>query len=89
MFDLEDIETVRERLQFRGAQGTTGSQATFLELFEGDADKIVELNKVGNICMSYKSRANFKSDPLQEGRVPLCIPHLYPDLYPQGEFSFF
>ncbi len=44
--DLEDIETVRERLQFRGAQGTTGSQATFLELFEGDAGKIVKLNEV-------------------------------------------
>ncbi|KAK3340259.1 adenylosuccinate lyase [Neurospora tetraspora] len=46
VMDLEDIETVRERLQFRGAQGTTGSQATFLELFEGNADKIVELNKI-------------------------------------------
>ncbi len=46
MMDLEDIETVRERLQFRGAQGTTGSQATFLELFEGNAKKIVELNEV-------------------------------------------
>lgn len=45
--DLEDIETVREKLQFRGAQGTTGSQATFLELFEGDAGKIVKLNEVG------------------------------------------
>jgi len=46
MMDLEDIETVRERLQFRGAQGTTGSQATFLELFNGDADKIRQLNEV-------------------------------------------
>lgn len=44
--DLEDIETVRDRLQFRGAQGTTGSQATFLELFNGDAEKIVKLNEV-------------------------------------------
>src|ERR1051325_5474316 len=46
MMDLQDIETVRERLQFRGAQGTTGSQATFLELFDGDADKIVKLNAI-------------------------------------------
>jgi adenylosuccinate lyase len=46
MMDLEDIEIVREKLQFRGAQGTTGSQATFLELFEGDANKIVQLNDV-------------------------------------------
>ncbi|KAM7192551.1 adenylosuccinate lyase [Rhypophila sp. PSN 637] len=55
MMDLEDIETVRERLQFRGAQGTTGSQATFLELFEGNADKIVELNKI--LCQ----KAGFRS----------------------------
>jgi adenylosuccinate lyase len=48
MMDLEDIETVRERLQFRGAQGTTGSQATFLELFNGDANKIVQLNEVSS-----------------------------------------
>lgn len=54
--DLEDIETVRERLQFRGAQGTTGSQATFLELFEGDANKIVQLNDVGSNS-SYPSSA--------------------------------
>lgn len=44
--DLEDIETVRDRLQFRGAQGTTGSQATFLELFNGDAEKIKQLNAI-------------------------------------------
>lgn len=44
--DLEDIETVRDRLQFRGAQGTTGSQATFLELFNGDAKKIKQLNAI-------------------------------------------
>jgi len=46
MMDLEDIETVRDRLQFRGAQGTTGSQATFLELFEGDESKIKDLNAI-------------------------------------------
>ena len=33
--DLEDIEHVRKELQFRGGQGTTGTQASFLELFGG------------------------------------------------------
>ena len=56
--DLEDIETVREKLQFRGAQGTTGSQATFLELFEGDADKIVRLNEVGDGPYSFSKSVN-------------------------------
>jgi adenylosuccinate lyase len=37
--DLESIETLLERLPFRGAKGTTGTQASFLELFEGDHSK--------------------------------------------------
>ncbi|KAL2682819.1 hypothetical protein Neosp_007274 [[Neocosmospora] mangrovei] len=32
MFDLESIEQVRKDLKFRGAQGTTGTQASFLEM---------------------------------------------------------
>ncbi|KAI6246867.1 Adenylosuccinate lyase [Erysiphe necator] len=43
VMDLEDIEKVREDLRFRGAQGTTGTQASFLELFK-DGSKIDELN---------------------------------------------
>ena len=43
--DLEDIETARDRLRFRGAQGTTGSQATFLELFKGWLHGIKEMIK--------------------------------------------
>ncbi|KAI0477668.1 adenylosuccinate lyase [Xylariaceae sp. FL0804] len=35
--DLEDIERVTDELKFRGAQGTTGSQASFLELFKDEA----------------------------------------------------
>ena len=57
MMDLEDIEIVREKLQFRGAQGTTGSQATFLELFEGDANKIVQLNEVRSNSSNLRSTA--------------------------------
>lgn len=43
--DLEDIEIVREQLRFRGAVGTTGTQASFMEIFHNDGDKIDELNK--------------------------------------------
>jgi adenylosuccinate lyase len=46
MMDLEQIEAVRRGLKFRGAQGTTGSQASFLELFHGDASKIKKLNQM-------------------------------------------
>ncbi|KAL6702916.1 hypothetical protein ACN47E_000817 [Coniothyrium glycines] len=46
MFDLEALEHVREGLQFRGAQGTTGTQASFLEIFNGDSNKCDALNEL-------------------------------------------
>jgi adenylosuccinate lyase len=46
LFDLEAIEEVRQKLQFRGAQGTTGTQASFLEIFDGDSKKCDQLNEL-------------------------------------------
>lgn len=43
--DLESIETLRARIPFRGAKGTTGTQASFLSLFDGDHDKVRELDR--------------------------------------------
>ncbi|PTB63059.1 Adenylosuccinate lyase [Trichoderma citrinoviride] len=43
-FDLENLENVRKNLKFRGAQGTTGTQASFLEIFGGDHAKCDQLN---------------------------------------------
>ncbi|KAL8685259.1 MAG: hypothetical protein Q9224_005890 [Gallowayella concinna] len=44
MFDLECIEDVRKGLKFRGAQGTTGTQASFLEIFNNNASNCDALN---------------------------------------------
>ncbi|KZZ90194.1 adenylosuccinate lyase [Moelleriella libera RCEF 2490] len=44
VFDLESIEHVRNGLLLRGAQGTTGTQASFLEIFSGDGAKCDQLN---------------------------------------------
>lgn len=43
---LEDLEAQRIRISksFRGCQGTTGTQASFLQLFNGDRAKVKELN---------------------------------------------
>ena len=46
MMDLEDIEYARAGLKFRGAQGTTGTQASFMEIFQGDTSKIDRLNEI-------------------------------------------
>lgn len=44
--DLEDIEYVRAGLRFRGAQGATGTQASFMEIFQNDRAKIDRLNEI-------------------------------------------
>lgn len=43
--DLEEIEYRIKSLRFRGVKGTTGTQASFLELFGGDAKKILQLER--------------------------------------------
>ena len=43
--DLEELGFVLDTLHFLGCRGTTGTEASFLELFEGDEAKIDELNR--------------------------------------------
>ncbi|MGN6626470.1 MAG: adenylosuccinate lyase [Tepidisphaeraceae bacterium] len=42
--DLEELEYRIKTLRFRGVKGTTGTQASFLSLFDGDADKCDRLD---------------------------------------------
>ncbi|TDZ23518.1 Adenylosuccinate lyase [Colletotrichum orbiculare MAFF 240422] len=44
--DLRNIEEQRKNLRFRGAMGTTGTQASFMEIFQGDGSKIDRLNEL-------------------------------------------
>ncbi len=46
LFDLEDIEHRLDNFRFRGAKGTTGTQASFMSLFKGDEDKVKRLDKM-------------------------------------------
>jgi len=43
--DLVDIQRARDDLKFRGAQGTTGTQASFMAIFDNDGSKIDQLNE--------------------------------------------
>jgi adenylosuccinate lyase len=44
LLDIEEIEYRLESLRFRGARGTTGTEASFLELFGGDGARVDALN---------------------------------------------
>ncbi len=45
LLDFEELEFFLETLRFRGVKGTTGTAASFLELFEGDYSKVKHLDK--------------------------------------------
>ena len=46
LMDLEEVEYRIENLALLGQKGTTGTQASFVELFEGDSKKINELERL-------------------------------------------
>ena len=43
--DLEELDYVISSLKFLGCRGTTGTEASFLELFDGDSEKIDAMNR--------------------------------------------
>jgi len=44
--DLEDLDYVLSGLKLLGCRGTTGTEASFMELFSGDGSKIDEMNRM-------------------------------------------
>ena len=44
--DLVELDFVVETMKFLGCRGTTGTEASFLELFDGDTAKIDEMNRM-------------------------------------------
>ena len=43
--DLEELDFVLDHMKFLGCRGTTGTEASFMELFDGDEEKIDEMNR--------------------------------------------
>lgn len=50
-FDLQTLSDLVQRLPFRGVKGTTGTQASFLALFEGEHDKVRKLDAA--VCAAF------------------------------------
>jgi hypothetical protein len=40
LFDLRNLKRAKDDIGFRGVKGTTGTQASFLALFDGDGEKV-------------------------------------------------
>ena len=45
MLDLEEVQDTLRAFRFLGCRGTTGTEASFVELFDGDTAKIDEMNR--------------------------------------------
>ena len=54
IFDLEDLEYRLDNIKFRGAKGTTGTQASFMALFKGDEERVKKLDMMIAVKMGFK-----------------------------------
>lgn len=54
VIDLKELLNRQLNLELRGCKGTTGTQASFLELFNGDKDKVLRLDKLFTSKMGFK-----------------------------------
>ena len=54
VMDIENIDFLLSTLKLRGVKGTTGTQASFMELFDGDESKVKELDKIVAQKMGFK-----------------------------------
>ena len=53
MMDLESLDYQISKAKLRGSKGTTGTQASFMELFDGDHEKVKKLDKMVAEKMGY------------------------------------
>ncbi len=68
LMDLEDLEYVLGTIKLLGSKGTAGTQASFLELFDGDQETIDKIDPMIAQKMGFKA----------------CYPVSWPDLFQKG-----
>jgi adenylosuccinate lyase len=54
LMDLENLDFTIENMKFRGVKGTTGTQASFMTLFDNDENKVKKLDKMVSSKMGFK-----------------------------------
>uniref|UniRef100_A0AAQ5YTY2 Adenylosuccinate lyase n=1 Tax=Amphiprion ocellaris TaxID=80972 RepID=A0AAQ5YTY2_AMPOC len=54
VMDMRNLQRARDDLRFRGVKGTTGTQASFLQLFQGDYNKVEELDRMVTEMAGFK-----------------------------------
>ncbi|HEX2204109.1 MAG TPA: adenylosuccinate lyase [Longimicrobium sp.] len=54
LLDLEEVEFRLATMRFRGVRGTTGTQASFMDLFDGDGEKVERLNRMVAAKMGFE-----------------------------------
>ncbi|KAK3738733.1 hypothetical protein QZH41_018111, partial [Actinostola sp. cb2023] len=55
LMDLRNIQRAKDDLRFRGVKGTTGTQASFLSLFDGDHEKVEKLDTLVTDMAGFQS----------------------------------
>lgn len=53
VIDYHDLGYIQSTLRFRGVKGTTGTQASFMELFDGDHEKVKKLDKMVSAAFGF------------------------------------
>ncbi|KAG1675346.1 Adenylosuccinate lyase [Nymphon striatum] len=54
LMDLANIKDSQEKLRFRGVKGTTGTQASFMQLFDGNEEKVKKLDEMVTQMAGFK-----------------------------------
>ena len=69
--DLEDLEYVLGSMKLLGSKGTTGTQASFLELFDGDQETIDKIDPmIAEEDGIQRVLSGIRPDLLQKSRYP-------------------
>lgn len=74
VLDLRDVDYRRTSMPFRGVKGTTGTQATFLELFRGDHERVRQLDRLVTSRMDFSTPLAVTGQTYTERSTPEFSP---------------